>query len=901
MKRNLIFATLIAALLLCGCKQSGVFVKDTLVENQKNPIAIGIKNPKFSWKISTGKNAVEQESYRILVASDEAKLKKNEGDLWDSGEVQSGNSQYVVYAGKDLSSRQKAYWKVFIKTNVGEAESDPATFSMALLNDSDWQAKWIGHTSPDDVLSGHTSLPARYLRKEFKVKGKVERATLYISGLGTCVASVNGVDLGVDQVLSPTVSDYSKTVYYNTYDVTKEITSGNNALAVELGSGRYTSMRIPGMYHYDIPKLLCQLEVVYKGGKTDVVVSDETWKISTQGPIRKNNEFDGETYDASKEFNGWKKTGFKDSDWEDADIIAAPGGVLVAQPNPNIAIQERLHPVSVTPKDDSYIVDMGQNMVGWLQIKGQGQAGDTIKMVFAETLNPDGSLYLANLRSAEVTDRYIVKDDKPFTWHPTFTYHGFRYVQISGMRNQPGTADLEGQVFYDKMPVTGSFECSNDVMNQVYKNAYWGIRGNYRGMPTDCPQRDERLGWTGDRTTGVYGESLIFGNHDLYSKWLRDVEETMTEEGGLSNVCPAYWQVYNDNMTWPGVLITAADMLRMRFGDEQAIIDHYPAMKKWLAYMSSKYGDNGIITKDTYGDWCMPPESQELIHSKDPSRITDGAVLSTTFYYYLCDKMAMFAPIAGQPNDVQFFKAEMEKTSKAFNDKYYDEEKGYYSNGTVTANILPLFFGMVPKENQQKVFNHIVEKTEGEFGGHVSTGVVGIETLMRGLTEYGAPELALKIASNDTYPSWGYMAKHGATTIWELWNGDTADPAMNSGNHVMLLGDLVTWEYEYLGGIRSLEPGYKVIGLKPYPVEGLDWVNCSYDSPYGHISSQWKKEGNKFVWDFTIPANTTAKVYIPGEVNADAVEKAGGVAAGEEGDRSVYTFKSGSYSLTTTL
>lgn len=444
-----------------------------------------------------------------------------------------------------------------------------------------------------------------------------------------------------------------------------------------------------------------------------------------------------------------------------------------------------------------------------------------------------------------------------------FVYHGFRYVEISGLRQTPNLDDFEGWVIYDEMSVTGSFETSNNIINAVYHNAYWGIRGNYRSMPTDCPQRDERLGWTGDRTTGNYGESYIFNNHQLYAKWLNDAEDCQWDNGSLPNVIPPYWRGYTDNMTWPGAVVTVTDMLYTRFGDLEPVRQHYDALKKWMLHMKNDYMRGGLMPRDTYGDWCMPPESLELIHSSDPTRITDATVLSTPFYCYLCGKMAKFAEVLGFDEDVAFFEQEITTSTVAFNDKYFNRVTGVYANNTVTANILPLWFGMVPKGLEDKVMNSIVDKTENECGGHVSTGVVGIQQLMRCLTEYGRGDLALKIASNDTYPSWGYMYRNGATTIWELWNGNTADPAMNSGNHVMLLGDLILWEYEYLGGIRALEPGYSKIQLKPYPIEGLDFVNCTYNSVSGRIESNWKREGNLFEWDIVIPANTTAEVCLP--------------------------------------
>lgn len=739
-----------------------------------------------------------------------------------------------------------------------------ASLALSAFAGENPEPKWIGCEYEGDVLKGATSLPARYLRKEALLDGRVASATLRISGLGLYDAWINGDHITAGQEMSPTVSDYRIRVYYNEFDVTTSLRKGINALAVTLGCGRYTTMRDPGMRGFGIPRLWYSLEITYRNGDKETIVSDETWSVTCEGPVRSNNEFDGETYDARMELGDWTLAGYSGADWDKASVMPAPDGELCLQPNPNIEIQDYVRPVSITDRGDSYILDMGQNMVGWLQLRSKGLSpGDTVTLRFAETLNDDGTLYTKNLRSAKATDRYIAKDSKRFTWHPKYVLHGFRYVEVSGLKKAPKLRDFEGQVLYDKMAVLGSFETSNPVINAVYHNAFWGIRSNYRGMPMDCPQRDERLGWLGDRTMGNFGESYVFDNHALYSKWLIDIEDAQREDGSIPDVVPRYWTLYNDNMTWPGAFITVAEMLNVRFGDDSSIKAHYPAMKKWLDYMRSKYYKDGLMDKDTYGDWCMPPESPELIHSKDTTRITRASYISTPFYYFLLRKMEAFAPIAGHAEDAATFRQQAQEAKALYNAKCFDAEKGFYGNNTVTANLIPLFSGMVPDGREQDVFENIVRKTEVDFNGHISCGVVGTMFLMRVLTEYGRPDLAFKLATNTTYPSWGYMVKNGATTIWELWNGNTADPAMNSANHVMILGDLLVWYYEYLAGIRPAAPGYSEIELKPYPVEGLDWVNCSYESPHGQIVSNWKVSGGKFKWTVRIPQGTAATALVP--------------------------------------
>lgn len=845
--------------------------------------------PRFSWNYESDAKNVKQTSYRIIVASSAQSAQNGFGDLWDSDVINSDRMLYIPYEGKPLQSRDKVFWKVFAtlsydKNKTVSVESDVKSFEISLLESSDWQAKWIGHDFDDDILVGKTRVAARYLRKEFNLSENIVEARLYVSGLGQYSAYINGVEVAPDELLKPALSDYRKRVYFNTFDVTEMLKNGDNAIGVTLAGGRFTAMRYnaanpdydftDNVLHFGTPRMILQLEITYEDGNKSLIVSDESWKITNRGPIRTSNEYDGETYDENFDLGDWTLPNYDDNSWfdakpcrDDVHIVSA----LTPQPNPNIKIQDTLTPVSIFKKGENWILDMGQNMVGVLQINLNGwQPGDTVTLRFAENLYPDSTIDVRNMRSADATDRYIISKNcqlsavnSQLTWHPMFTYHGFRYVEISGLQDSPKPSDFKGLVFYDEMQTTGSFETSDEILNAVYRNAFWGIRGNYRSMPTDCPQRDERMGWTGDRATGCYGESYIFDNHLLYAKWLDDGEDCQLENGSISDVFPPYWRNYTNSMTWPGAFITVADMIYTRFGDDKPIRKHYDAMKKWLNFMKTKYMFDGIMKRDQYGDWCMPPESPEIIHSRDINRKTCAAAISTPYYCYLSQRMAKFAEILGFTDDAEYFKNEVSASTEAYNSKYLNHQIWRYDNNTVTANILPLFFGMVPKGHENDVLENIVDRTEYLHGNHVSTGVVGIQFLMRTLTEYGRGDLALQIAANDTYPSWGYMVRNGATTIWELWNGNTADPAMNSGNHVMLLGDLILWEYEYLGGIRALEPGYKKIQLKPYPIDGLDFVNCAYNSVSGRIESNWKRNGNHFEWEIVIPANTEAEVWVP--------------------------------------
>lgn len=856
--------------ILVGCTSSStVDIKDLRVEMKDNPVGIGVSQPRFMWKISSESPDLSQTTYQIQVAESPDNLQEGKDLLWDSGDVKSDKSILIPYAGTPLQSRKQYYWRVKSNTNQGTTDwSDINTWSMTLLNPSEWKATWIGEnnlSNPGETYQGKSRLAARYLRKEFTTDETVQRAVLYISGLGSSESYINGKRVSED-IFAPGPSWYPNRVYYNVYDVTDLLSKDKNTIGIALGNGRYFGMR--DMQKATLPSLLAQLEIEYSDGSQTTILSDTSWRVTSKGPIIANNEFDGEEYDARLELDGWNKNGFDDSKWQTADIMETPPGELTVQANPNLRIQEEIKPVNITERaDGKYIIDMGQNMVGWLTINLKGKKDQPITMKFAEILKEDGSLYLDNLRTANVTDIYTPAQDGNFSWKPSFVYHGFRFVEISGLDYKPELAAFTGAVIYDEMKTTGQFKTSNALVNQIYKNAYWGIRGNYRGMPTDCPQRDERHGWLGDRVTGAYGEAFIFNNALLYNKWLQDIEDSQSPEGSISDVSPRYWTIYNDDVTWPAAYFYVANLLYRQFGDKSGIIRHYPSMTRWMQHMQQTAMKDYLIVKDTYGDWCMPPESQELIHSQDPARKTDGAILATTMYYSLLHMMTEFARLSGQESDIPTYQELAAKMKAAYNTKYFNPETAQYGNNTVTANMLSLRLGLVPAGYEGKVFANIVKKTEEDFGGHVSTGVLGIQHLMRGLTEYGRVDMAWKIATNDTYPSWGYMVKKGATTIWELWNGDTADPAMNSANHVMLLGDLIIWYYEDLAGIKCAPESiaYKKLIMAPVFPEGLNYVSASYESVYGEIKSAWKKENGSFSWDITIPGNTSAIVQIPKE------------------------------------
>jgi alpha-L-rhamnosidase len=756
------------------------------------------------------------------------------------------------------------------------------------------------------------ALPARLLRKEFDTPRKVVRATAYVAGLGLFELYLNGVKIG-DQVLSPGLTDYDKRVQYVTFDVTSRIAAGRNAIGLLLGNGRYRAPRggTPiGTRTYGNPKALAQLRLEYADGSSSEVVTDAGWKLSTQGPIRANNEYDGEEFDARLDQPGWSRPRFQDAQWQQAQLVKPPSGRLVAQMAEPLRVVETLHPVSVKRlRPGVWIFDMGQNMVGWCRLKVSGPAGTQVTLRHAETLRPDGELYVENLRSAQATDLYTLKGGAAETWEPRFTYHGFRYVEVSGFPGEPTAASLEGRVVHDAMTRVADFTSSNALLNQLHKNIFWGVRGNYRSIPTDCPQRDERQGWLGDRSTVSRSESYLFDVAAFYNKWMNDLEDSQRPNGSIPDVSPAYWVLYNDDVTWPSTFLLVPSMLYDQYGDLRVIERHYPAFQKWIEHMNGFLKD-GLMTKDTYGDWCVPPESPQLIHSQDPARKTNGVLLATAYYYRMLRLMSHYATLLGKTSDAGSYDRLADTLRSAFLRRFFQASIHQFDNGTQTSAILPLAFGLEPEGTRQAVFDHLVGKIHNESKDHVGVGLIGAQWLMRTLSDNGRADLAYRIATQTSYPGWGYMIEKGATTIWELWNGDTADPAMNSGNHVMQIGDLGVWLYEYLAGIRAdpQHPGFRHAIVRPYPVEGLTFVKASHKSLYGTLRSSWRRESGRFLLEVTVPANTTATVYLPAKAAAGITES--GQAADHargvkfvrfENSAAIYEVESGRYSFAAPL
>jgi alpha-L-rhamnosidase len=792
-------------------------------------------------------------------------------------------------------------WKV--------SDKEMAGWNKTGFDDSNWPAaKKIGPAGMQPWgnvrISESRRLPARYLRKEFSAGKKIRRAMIYFSGLGLSELYLNGAKVG-DAVLSPAFTQYNKRAFYVAYDVTKNLRRGKNVMGVILGNGRFYADRshvYSGTENFGWPKLLLKLRIEFSDGSISEIVSDDSWKLTANGPIVANNDYDGEEYDARKEFSGWDEAGFDDSSWQAAQTVSAPCQNICAQMQQPVRVTQTIMPISVHEVSPGvFIYDLGQNIAGWCRLTVSGPAGTRVVLRHAETLRPDGGLDVANLRGAQVTDIYMLNGKGVEVWEPRFVTHGFRYVELTGFPGTPDLNTIEGCVVTDNLPVTGSFETSNLLLNKIFQAIIWGVRSNYRSIPTDCPQRDERQGWLGDRSEESLGETFFFDNLNLYDDWMQDIADSQRASGSLPDIAPTYWPIYSDDVTWPSTFIIIPEMLREQYGETQTIARNYDSAKKWMDYMSH-WVTNGIIARDSYGDWCTPPEDALLIHSQDPQRITDTTLIATAFFYHDYQLMEDDAKMLGKNEDAEHFHSFAEQMKAAFNEKFLDRNKGQYSNGTQTSCVLPLAFGLAPDDMHERIFNHLVDNIENGTHGHIGTGLVGGQYLMRVLTENGRPDLAYEIVTQKDYPSWGYMMGHGATTIWELWNGNTADPMMNSGNHVMLVGDLAIWFYEDLAGIKAdpAAPGFKHIIMRPTPTGNLTRVKATYASSYGKISSEWHCDKNKFDWRIEIPANTTATVYVPA-TSLENVKDDGVKPDHFENGRAIFELDSGNYHFTSEI
>ena len=780
-------------------------------EYRTDPLGIDTPAPRLFWTLDDpGRRGARQTAYQIIA---------DDGALWDTGKVQSARTTHVPYEGTALTTGQRVSWKVRVwdESDQESEWSEAALWQMGLLAPTDWTAQWISFFAgrPQTDL---TQPP--YLRREFTASKPIARATLSATAQGVYTLSLNGTRVG-DAYFAPGWTDYTKRIAYQTYDVTGLIQDGANALGAMLGDGWYTGyvgFNGPGQRqreHYGHrTQFLAQLDVEYADGTRETVGTDGEWRGSV-GPILFSDMLMGETYDARLEMPGWDTVGFDASAWtavQVGDAGSATTVPLVVQDDPPVRLTEELAAKSVTqPTPGSYVFDLGQNMVGWARLKVSGPAGTLIRLRFGEMLNPDGTLYVANLRGAKATDTYVLSGQGEETWEPNFTFHGFRYVELTGYPGEPGAEAVTGCVLHSDTPKAGTFECASPLVNQLVSNIDWGQRGNFLSIPTDCPQRDERLGWMGDAQIFVRTASCNRDVASFFTKWVQDVVDAQSPEGGYPDVAPRLVDLADGAPAWGDAGVIVPWTVSQVYGDVRLLETHYASMAAWIEYLDSANPDHLWKNRrvNDFGDWL----------SIDAD--TDKEVLATAYFAYDTALMSRIAKLLGKTEDAAHYDALFAKIKAAFNAAYVTED-GRVKSDTQTAYVLALRFDLLPDDKRAAAAKHLVADIEAK-NGHLSTGFVGVGYLCPVLTDAGYADVAYRLLLNDTFPSWGYSIKHGATTIWERWNGWTAeggfgDVGMNSFNHYSL-GSVGEWLQRYVAGI-DLDPdapGFERVLLHPRP------------------------------------------------------------------------------------
>jgi len=852
-----------------------IFAQDILVkylscEHKKNPVGIDTPQPRFSWKITGPGNSIIQSAYSIRVAGNEKF--SSSATVWQSGKIESNESVLIAYKGPELKSGERYFWQVKIWDKNGKESkwSEVAFFEMGLLSKSDWKAKWI-------EMEGDTLRysPSPHFRKEFKVGKSIARARVYVTSHGYYELHLNGKKVG-DQVLTPGWTSYLKRLQYQVYDVTPMLLKGDNAIAAVLGDGWYRGTLAWGNNWATYGKslgLLLQMKITYTDGTESLIISDESWKASNDGAIRMNDIYNGETYDATKKLTGWDLTGYNDKNWKSVKTGNYNNNNLIASEGSPVRKIEEIKPIKIfrTPKGN-LIVDMGQNMVGWLRLKVNGSKGTVVTLRHAEVLDKYGEFYTANLRVAKCQLTYTLAGTGEEVYEPRFTFMGFRYVEVTGFPGELTKDNLTGVVVHSDMAVTGSFECSNPLINQLQHNIQWGQNGNFVDVPTDCPQRDERLGWTGDAQAFCRTASYNKDVSSFFTKWLKDVATDQKPGGDVPDVIPDVLDKQNATTTqpsagWGDVAVIAPWTMYLVYGDQRILENQYQSMKSWVEYIRKKAG-NSLIWKggSKYGDWLFyhPPVNNHT----EPDGYTEHDFIATAFYAYSTSILAATAKVLGKTEDEKFYTDLFKNIKEVFINEYVTKA-GRVGTNSQTSYVLALMFNLLPDELREKSTRFLVDDIKSRRN-HLSTGFLGTPYLCHVLSGNGYPDVAYDLLLQESYPSWLYPVKMGATTIWERWDGQKTDstfqdPGMNSFNHYAY-GAIGDWMYRVSAGIETMGAGYKHLILQPHPTKRLTYSKATFESSYGTVASGWERSGSRILISVKIPANSVATVILP--VNA---------------------------------
>jgi alpha-L-rhamnosidase len=853
-----------------------VSVRHLLTENLDNPIGLDSRSPRLSWQLASGQRGTVQTAYELSVS--EFPDAKTNG--WSSGRTGSDRSVQVLYSGPALKPGKKYFWRVRVWDKDGHASpwSAIAWWQTGLFGSSDWKAAWIGPADDDSVLR-----PSPLLRKEFRTGKKIVAATVYITAHGLYEAQINGHRIG-DAYLTPGWTSYNKRLQYQAYDVAGLLREGKNAVGVTLGSGWYRGyIGFSGqknVYGRDIA-LLFQLVVGYSDGTSDTIISDASWKSST-GAIRASEIYNGEIQDARQELSGWALPGYDDKDWKGVTALKFPMDNLIGSSSEPVRKHEIFPAVRliVTPKGEK-VLDFGQNLVGWVVANLKGSPGDTITISHAEVLDKTGNFYTDNLRRARSQDRYVLRGDGPAHFEPHFTFHGFRYIKIEGLAGDPVPGDFTAVALYSDMPKTGAFSCSNPLLDQLQHNIQWGQQGNFLDVPTDCPQRDERLGWTGDAQVFSRTAAYNRGVDNFFAKWLKDVAADQAPSGAVPYVIP---NVLGEGSSagWSDVSTIIPWNVYLAYGDRQVLEQQYPSMKAWVDFMRGKSRNDLWNTGFHFGDWLFYRPQDD---NDGKAAVTDKYLIAQCFYAHSTQLLIDAAGVLGRRDDSAVYTGLLQKIKEAFL-KEYMTPNGRLVSGTQTAYVLALQFDMLPEDLRAQAAARLAENIKN-YNDHLTTGFLGTPYLCFVLSRFGYADLAYRLLLQDSYPSWLYPVKMGATTIWERWDGIRPDssfqtPGMNSFNHYSY-GAIGDWMYREVAGIDTYEdgPGYKHSRIRPHIGGGLTRVAADLQTGYGRLSAHWALENDTLELDVEIPANTSATVYLPA-TDAASVREGGKTLAAEK-------------------
>jgi alpha-L-rhamnosidase len=855
-------------------------------EYKENPLGLDARKPRLSWQLRSSGRGVVQSAYQIRVARSARGLGGGGDQVWDSGRVTSDESTQRAYDGQPLRSGQRYHWQVRVWDGGGKPSewSAPAWFEMGLLDAADWRASWIEPDLPEDVK---TTGPSPMLRREFKAKGGIERARAYVTSHGLYEMQLNGQRVG-DEVFTPGWTSYNKRLQYQTYDVTPLIKSGDNAMGVTLGNGWYRGFlawQDRRNIYGDRLALLCQIKITYKDGSEETVGTDGDWKAST-GPIVMSEIYHGETYDARLEKAGWATVGFADGAWSKVKVADQRKDDLITPAGPPVRKIDELKPVKVmkTPAGET-VVDLGQNMVGWVRLKAQGPAGTTITLRHAEVLDKAGNFYTENLRAAKATMQYTMKGGGPETFEPHFTFFGFRYVAVAGYPGEVTPESLTGIVIHSDMARTSEFETSKALVNQLQHNIIWGQKGNFLDVPTDCPQRDERLGWTGDAQAFSRTAAFNMDVAGFFTKWLKDVAADQFPSGSVPHVVPNVLPDFEGQSPggaagWADAAVIIPWNMYLSYGDKRVLETQYDSMVKWVNYEKTRAGDDYIWDGDFhFGDWLAFASNA----SDYPGATTGKDFIATAFFAHSTDLLQRAALVLGKKDDAARYAEQLGRIKSAFRREFVTDT-GRVGEDTQTAYALALQFDLLPEDLRTVAAKRLAQEVRTRK--HLTTGFLGTPYLCHVLVRYGYLDEAYMLLNREEYPSWLYPVKQGATTIWERWDGQKPDGSfqdkgMNSFNHYAY-GAIGEWMYRVMAGIEIDEaiPGYKHILIQPRPGGGFTNVKASHDTPYGKVSSAWTLKDGTFELAVEIPANTRATVRLPGAQLAAVTEAGKPLAAG---------------------